>query len=153
MKSHGKDLKGETLSVFARAATAVITAAATGDNTEITGDSINIQTLSARPSSVVFEIPVTATLGATQTCIVTGLIEKSADGSDWSTMLASATVLTLVGGGGGTTEKGVARLGADLIESDANYIRFKATPDLNRANTDTMQVGGAVAVFGGQESD
>jgi len=149
MKSHGKDLKGETLSHFARAATAVITAAGAGDNTELTGDSINIQTLAVRPSSVVFEIPVTATLGATQTCIVTGLIEKSADGSDWDTMLASATVLTLVGGEGGTTEKGVARLGADLIESDANYIRFKATPDLNRANTDTMQVGGAVAVFGG----
>jgi len=152
MKSHGKDLKAETISRFARAATAAITAGAAGDNTELVGTSLNIQTLSARPSSVVFEIPVTATLGATQTCIVTGLIEKSADGTNWSVMTASSTLLTLVGGSGGTTETGVARVGADLIESDANFIRFKATPDLNRANTDTMQIGAAVAVFGGIEN-
>ena len=152
MKAHGKDLKAQTHAVFARAATGSITAAGSGDNTEITGSSINIQTLPARPTSVVFEIPVTATLGATQTCIVTGLIEKSADNSVWSTMVASATLLTLLGGSGGTTETGVARIGADLITSDCNYIRFKATPDLNRAGTDTMNVGAAVAVFGGFEN-
>jgi hypothetical protein len=152
MKSHGKDLKAQTHSVFARISTGSITAAGAGDNTEITGDTINIQTLPNRPASVVFEIPVVAVLGATQTCIVTGLIEKSVDGTTWTTMLASATLLTLLGGSGGTTEKGVARMGADLIESNANYVRFKATPDLNRAGTDTMTVGAAVAIFGGFET-
>jgi len=148
MQSHGKDLKGKTISVFARAATAVITAAGAGDNTEITGDSIDLQALAARPSTVVIEIPVYAVLADAETCIVTGLLEKSADNSTWETMVASATLLTLLSDGG-TTEKGVARIGADLIESDCRYIRFKATPNLSRAGTDTMQVGGAVAVFCG----
>jgi hypothetical protein len=152
MQSHGKDLKGQTLSHFARAATAAITAAGAGDNTEITGDSINLSSLASRPSSVVVEIPVTATLAATETCIVVGELEKSVDGSTWSDLVASATLLTLTGASGGSTEKGVARIGADLIQSDANYIRFKATPDLSRAGTDTMQVGAAVAVFGGLQN-
>lgn len=152
MRAHGKDIQAETMSRFARAATVVITAAGAGDATELVGSAIDIRLLPHRPSSVVFEIPVTATLGATQTCIVTGLIEKSVDNSTWVVMKASATLLTLLGGAGGTTETGVARVGADLIESGANFIRFKATPDLNRAGTDTMQVGAAVAVFGGQET-
>lgn len=152
MRAHGKDIQAETLSRFARAATVVITAAGAGDATELVGTSLDVRLLPHRPSSVVFEIPVTATLGAAQTCIVTGLIEKSVNGSDWLVMRATATLLTLTGGSGGTTETGVARVGADLIESNANFIRFKATPDLNRAGTDTMQVGAAVAVFGGQET-
>lgn len=149
MKAHGKDIKGETLSVFARASTGAITAAGAGDNTEITGSSINIASLAHRPSSVVFEIPVTATLAATQTCVVTGLIEKSVDGSTWTTMVASATLLTLTGPSGGATVTGVARVGGDLIQSNANFIRFKATPNLSASGTDTMNVGAAVAVFGG----
>lgn len=153
MKAHGKDINALTRAVFARAATAAITAAGAGDNTEITGDTINVQTLAERPSSVSFEIPVTATLAATETCIVTGLIEKSVDGSTWVTLVASATLLTLTGASGGSTEKGVARIGADIIQSDCNYIRFKATPDLSRSGTDTMQVGAAVAIFGGLHSN
>lgn len=149
LQSHGKDLKGQTLVKFAGVASAAITAAATGDNTEIVGDTIDLTALAARPSSVVFDIPVRATLADTKTCIVTGLIEKSADNSNWDVMVASATLLTLTGTTGGTTEKGVARIGADLIESDCRYIRFKATPDLNASGTDTMTVGGVVATFGG----
>lgn len=152
MQSHGKDLKGKTLAYFAGVATAAITAAATGDDTEIVGDTIDLTTLAARPSSVLFVVPVRATLAATKTCIVTGLIEKSADGTNWSDLVASATLLTLLGGEGGTTEKGVAEIGGDLINSDCRYIRYKATPDLNASGTDTMQVGGAVAVFGGLQT-
>jgi hypothetical protein len=139
---------GETISRFARAAVSV-TAGGSGDNTEIVGDTINLQTLEHRPSSVVFEIPVTATMAATETCVVVGEIEKSVDGSTWVDLVASATLLTLTGAAGGSTEKGVARLGADLVQSDCNFIRFKATPDCSRANTDVATVGAAVAVFGG----
>lgn len=149
LQSHGKDLKGQTSAKFAGVASASITAAGAGDNTEITGDSIDLTTLSARPSSVSVEIPVKATLAATETCVVAGLLEKSADGSSWSTLLATATLLTLTGASGGSTEKGVARLGSDLINSDCRYIRYKATPNLSASGTDTMQVGAAVALFGG----
>jgi len=152
MQSHGKDLKGQTTSRFARVATASIVAGSGSDNVEITSDVITISALALRPASVVFEIPVTATLTAAATCVVIGEIEKSVDNSTWVDMLASSTLLTLTGGTGGTTEKGVARMGADLIESGCEYIRFKATPNLSAAGTDTMVVGAAVAVFCGLEA-
>lgn len=152
MQSHGKDLKGKTSAKFAGVASAVIVAAATGDDTEIVGDTIDLTLLDERPSSVLFVVPVRATLADGKTCIVTGLIEKSADGTNWETLVASATLLTLLGATGGSTEKGVARIGSDLINSDCRYIRYKATPDLNATGTDTMQVGGAVAIFGGLQA-
>lgn len=148
MQSHGKDLKGKTISAFAEAASAA-TAGGSGDNALVTGDAIDIQALSARPSSVVFEIPVSAVLDEDETCIVTGLIEKSADNSSWETLVASATLLTLTGASGGSTELGVARVGADLIQSDCRYVRVKYTPDLSRGATDTAALGATVAVFGG----
>ena len=153
MHSHGKDLKGLTLSKFARVATAEITAAGSGDNTEITGDSIDLEALDARPASVCVEIPVRATLAAGATCVVTGKLEKSADGSTWSDLTTSGNLLTLTGASGGSTEKGVARLGADLIQSGCRYIRSKVTPNLSASGTDTMLVGAQVAVFGGLDRD
>lgn len=151
MQSHGKDLKGATISAYAEAASTA-TAGGSGDATLVTGDAIDIQALSARPASVVFEIPVSAVLAENETCTVTGLIEKSADNSSWSTLVASATLLTLTGASGGSTEKGTARVGADIIESSCRYVRVKYTPDLSRANTDTAALGATVAVFGGLQS-
>ena len=78
-----------------------------------------------------------------------GLIEYSADNSTWATLVASATLLTLTGQSGGSTETGVALMGADLVQSNVNYVRFKATPNLSRGATDTMNVGASVAIFGG----
>lgn len=145
LSSHGKDLKGATLSAACLAATA--TAGGTGDATLVTGSSINIGALAARPSSVVFEILGRAVLAATKKLTIAALVEASIDGTTWTTLVGSATVLTLTGGAGGSTEIGVGRIGADLISSDLNYIRLKATPDLDAANTDTAIISG-VAVFG-----
>jgi hypothetical protein len=144
MRSHGKDIKGATLSKFCLAGS--LTAAGTGDNTLITGDTINLQTLAARPASVVFEIAGRAVLAATKTLVITALVEASIDGTTWTTLVASATVLTLTSSAG-STEVGVGRIGVDLIQADLNYIRLKATPDLNNTATDTAIVA-AVAVFG-----
>jgi hypothetical protein len=151
VKAHGKDLRRQTHAVFARAATGSITAGGAGDNTQVDGIAIDIRTLPSRPASVSFEIPVTATLAAAETCVVDGLVQKSIDGTNWETIVASSRLLTLTGPGGGGTVTGVARLGADIVQSNANFIRFRATPDLSRANTDTMNVGAAVAVFFGLE--
>ena len=139
-------------SLFALVSTSV-TAGGSGDATEITGASINIATLSRRPASVVFEVPVRAVLGATQTCVVVGRIQTSIDGTTWVNVAANATLLTLTGGSGGTTETGMARVGCDLLRKDANFVRCMMTPDLNRANTDTAVVGGGVAVFGGLDQE
>jgi hypothetical protein len=150
--SRVKDVRSSLLAVFAMASTS-LTAGGSGDNTEVVGSSINIATLPKRPHSVVFDIPCRAVLGATQTLIVAGKIEQSVDGSTWTDVTASATLLTLTGGSGGTTEVGVARVGCDLIRVNCNFIRVRATPDLNRANTDTAVMGAGVAEFGGLEEE
>ncbi len=146
MQSHGKDLKGQTLSRAAAAGRLV--AGGTGDNTEITGATLNLASLAGRPASVVFEIIGRGVLAAAATLVIAAELESSADGSTWEDLVASATVLTLTGGGGGSTELGVGRIGVDLIKEDVNYIRVKMTPNLSAANTDTAEVA-AVAVFGG----
>ena len=144
MQSHGKDLKGRTISRAAAAGRLV--AGGTGDNTEIVGATINLATLAARPASVVFEIVGRGVLAATATLAIAAELEYSADGSTWADLVASATVLTLTGGAGGSTELGVGRIGADLIQENVNYVRIKMTPNLSAANTDTAEVA-AVAVF------
>lgn len=146
MQSHGKDLKGQTLSRAALAGRLV--AGGTGDNTEIVGPSINIGALANRPASVVFEVIGRGVLAATATLAIAAEVEYSADGTTWADLVATSTVLTLTGGSGGTTELGVARIGADLIQENVNFIRLKATPNLSAANTDTAEIA-AVAVFGG----
>ena len=150
--SRVKDVRSSLLAVFAMASTS-LTAGGSGDNTEVVGSSINIATLPKRPASVVFDIPCRAVLGATQTLIVAGKIEQSVDGSTWTDVTASATLLTLTGGSGGTTEVGVARVGCDLIRANCNFIRVRATPDLNRANTDTAVMGAGVAEFSGLDEE
>lgn len=144
MQSHGKDLKGRTIS--AAAAGGRLVAGGTGDNTEITGATINLASLAARPASVVFEVFGRGVLAAAATLVIAAELEYSADGSTWADLVASATVLTLTGGGGGSTELGVGRIGVDLVKENVNYIRIKMTPNLSAANTDTAEVS-AVAVF------
>ncbi len=143
-----KDIRSKLLAVFALASTNV-TAGGSGDATEIVGATINLQTLQTRPGSVVFDVPCRAVLGATQTLVVQGKIQESADGTTWVDVAANTTLLTLTGGSGGTTETGVARIGLDLQRANCNYIRLRVTPDLNRANTDTAVIGAGVAEFGG----
>ncbi len=150
--SRVKDVRSFLHAVFALASTS-LTAGGSGDATEVVGSSINLQTLPKRPTSVVFDIPCRAVLGATNTLVVVGKIEQSVDGSTWTDVTASATLLTLTGGAGGTTESGVARVGADLIRANCNFVRVRATPDLNRANTDTAVMGAGVAEFGGLDEE
>lgn len=141
-----KNLRSFFSAVFALTSTAV-TAGGSGDATEIVGATIDLAAQPRRVSSIEFEIPVRAVLGATQTCVVVGKIEVSPDNSTWTELAANATLLTLTGGSGGTTETGVARIGCDLIQNNYAYVRVKVTPDLNRANTDTAVVGGGVAIL------
>jgi hypothetical protein len=146
MSSHEKDLRGRTLSRAAAAGR--LLAGGTGDNTEIVGPSINLATLPARPASAVFEIVGRGVLAATATLVIAAEVEGSSDGTNWVDLVASATVLTLTGGSGGTTELGAGRIGVDLIQSNASFIRLKMTPNLSAASGDTAEVA-SVAVFDG----
>lgn len=148
MKSLGRDLASELHFAYAAASTPV-TAAGAGDNTEVTGVTIDQMALPTRFESVCFALTVTSTLAATKTAIVTAKIETS-DNSDMSSasdLVASAAVLTLTGAAGGSTERGVAKVGVSL-EYAKRYLRIKFTPDLNATGTDTAVIQ-STAVFGG----
>ena len=147
--SLGRDIAAELLLKHAGAQTDV-TAGGSGDATEIVGDTIDLTALASRAQSVAFICDVEATLQEDQTITIVGDIEVSEDGgTTWTTHVTSATLLTLTGDSGGSTEYGVAKVGSELALEGVNAVRVNLTPDCSAANTDTAKVGGIVAVFGG----
>lgn len=150
-----RDLVGITAAVPAAAYVAA-TAGGSGDNTLVTGLTLNraslvqngLSTLTGiLPTYVMFNLFYEAVLaGAATLSIKTVLIEDSANGSSWATFLdqtstprpngwpASGVVDT--GGTGGTTQRGIVRFGAN-IQGARQYIRIKYTPDLSASGTDT----------------
>jgi hypothetical protein len=141
MEALGRDIKALTYPVYALASTAV-TAGGGGDAAEITGSTIDTMA-QPKAESVVFEIPCVTTLTADKTLVVAGKIQDSANGSDWTDLVASATLLTLI-----ATGSGVARVGVDLNKA-RRYVRVMATPNLSHTSTDTAVVGAGIAEFGG----
>lgn len=144
MHSHCKDIKGDSLSAYGGDRVGDITAGAGSDDTERTTDSIEVASLAARPAAVCFEIPVKTTLAADETLTVSGTVEKSIDGSTWVEIKSSETVLTMT-----ATGSGVIRIGSDIVQSDAKYVRAKYTADLSASGTDTATIEACVARFGG----
>lgn len=141
-----KNLRRFFTTVFALTSTNA-TAGGSGDNTLITGATINLASQTRRVASVDFEIPCRAVLAATATLTVIGQIETSPDGTTWTALATNVTLLTLTGGAGGSTETGVARIGCDVLQNNYAYVRVKVTPDLSAANTDTAVIGAGVAVL------
>jgi hypothetical protein len=155
MSSLGKDIAGEIGALYALASTAA-TAGGSGDNTEITGATINTASLNTAPAiygkdfnSVAFVIAGTTTLSATKGLTVAALIEDSADGSTWATKVASATIVSVTSTGGGTVTF-TGKIGVDLTAC-RQYVRVKATPNLTASGTDTATVFGVAVLGGGNE--
>jgi hypothetical protein len=148
MEALGRDLKAFTRADYALDKTDV-TAAGAGDNTAINGATIDLQS-KPKAESVVFEIPCYGDLGNAETLTVTGKVQYSANGSDWTDVATAATLLTLTGDSvsGGSYERGVARIGFDLNKG-ARYVRVVITPDCSASGTDTAIIGAGVAIFGG----
>lgn len=121
-------------------------AAGTGDNTAITGATIN----RLGYDSVQFAIVAKAVLADAKTLSIAASYQESADGSNWDTaVVLQAPTVALTGGTGGSTEIGVVKFDLPLV-TKKQYVRFNFTPDLNATGTDTFQVG-AVAVLGGPD--
>lgn len=143
-----RDINSEITVRRAGAQTATITAGAAGDNTEVTGVIIDRAAL-GWAESVVVAIPYTATLGATQTLSIGYTLQhgETANLADVATLATAAPAVVATGGAGGTTEVGVFEVGVSL-RGARRYVRLNYTPDLNRANTDTMALS-SVLVFAG----
>lgn len=141
---------GALISVGRALANTALTAGGTGDNTEIVGAIIDRRQIGF-PQSAVLAIPFTATLGVGQTLTIAYSVETG-DASNLSgaEVLQSATaVVVATGPSGGGTVTGVHEVDVPL-RGAKSFLRVKATPDLNRANTDTAAVSG-VLVFGGAD--
>jgi hypothetical protein len=149
MVALGKNIAG-TIHPVPALANSTATAAGTGDATEVNGITIDLQSYVQRYQSIEFLIACQATLAADKTLTVVGNLQDSADGSSWSDTLASATLLTLTGGSGGSTERGVARMGYDLTKC-RRYVRCQVTPDLSATGTDTSVMQGLAVLAGADE--
>lgn len=145
MSSMGKDLKSLTVAAHALAFTS-LTAAGTGDNTEVDGVSLDTTAAAYKgANSVLFVVNAVAALTAEKTLIVTANLQDSADNTNWTDITTPAAILTLA-----ATGSGVGTLGYDLSRA-RRYVRIQATPDLSHSGTDTATITG-VALFGGLAS-
>lgn len=165
----GKDLADMTISVAASAHVAA-TAGGSGDNTAVTGLTIDREALTpygagpsysnAAPIGAIFLVHYEAALGAGNTLTLkAALVQDSADGTNWSTIYdqtgATAPVppawpaagVVDTGATGGSTQRGCVAFGTD-IQRARRYVRFEFTPDLSATTTDTANLA-AVAVLSG----
>jgi hypothetical protein len=119
------------------------TAASTGDNTKVTGDSI----IKSGYDACLLSILGTLTVADTETLSFAVEIQDSADGASWNTAtsLKSATVVH-TSSGGDTDQSFTVPLEVDVSDYD-EYIRFNITPDLSASSTDTVNWG-ALAILG-----
>lgn len=141
------------------AAYVLATAGGAGDNTAVTGTTLNRNSLYSNglstltdtlPEYVIFNVAYEAILAAAATLTIKSVvIEHSSDGSAWSTFLTQASTprpngwpaagVVDTGGVGGSTQRGVVKFGADLTGAK-QYIRFLYTPDLSAGATDTAKL-------------
>ncbi len=127
-----------------------LTAAGTGDATELTGEAID--TLGFKSAKLVIACKAILT-EAKLLKIKSVKIAESDDGSSFGsdeTLVDSDGVTVLTGGAGGSTEYGSYELKIDLsaLEARARYLRFKFTPDLDASGTDTAIVAGTLELGG-----
>lgn len=129
-----------------------VTAGGTGDNTAITGVTIDRQAYGAVPLSASLALLSEAVLAATNTISWKSVkIQDSADGSTWADYLTYTDPgVVATGPTGGGTVRTATKLAANL-SSARRYIRAVATPDMSAANTDTAKVA-AMFIFGGFEA-
>jgi hypothetical protein len=121
------------------------TAAGTGDNTAVTGQSIDrIDYGSAK-----FTIAYKTTLAESKHLQLAAEYQESSDDSNWDTAVSLQTIGNVVTGGtGGSTEYGELSFDLDLT-GKKRYIRFNFTPNLDATGTDTA-ITAAIASLGGK---
>jgi hypothetical protein len=115
----------------------LITAAGTGDNTKVTGETVDTYASGQRGESAILAIFAHASLTATKVLTCAAEIQESEDGSSWDTAVSLFTATTVVSGTGeqfGQYEYGIK------LKQRKRYIRVNVTPDLTAGATDTAAV-------------
>jgi hypothetical protein len=122
---------------------ASLTAAGTGDNTAVTGATIDRRGY----GSAHLVIQYKTTLTDTKTLAFAVEYQESDDGSTWDTATALQASTVALTGSSSTNALGKVEFDVDL-SLKKRYIRFNYTPDLNNSGTDTA-VTSATCVLGG----
>lgn len=139
---------GEQLEVCGDGAFSAV-AAGTGDNTEVTGNTVNRATF-GMPESGIIEVRYKNTLGSSETLALTIKIQESADGSSWDTaetLVSAATVAT------GTVSAVSDNYKYKVKLSDRKqYVRLLVTPNLSASGTDTSVGAFGFVLGGGRDS-
>lgn len=125
-----------------------LTAAGTGDNTEVTGPDIDLSAL-GNPKSLSVSIGFITTLTATKTLTLKNVRILAGETASPTDVFATATasVVVATGPGGGGSRYGCYRFDVDLSGA-GRYCRLQFTPDLSASGTDTAEVWGD-GIFGG----
>lgn len=123
-----------------------LTAAGTGDNTEITGPAIDCFGY----SSLILSIGWLTSLTADKTLSILVKYQSSQDNSNWDTAV-TLQASTVVSTGAKTAEGAIQTTLALALADKKRYIKFLVTPDLSHSGTDTATVYGT-AILGGAET-
>lgn len=128
-----------------------LTAAGTGDNTAVTGATVDRHhpSTGSLAGSAQFVIAWSAVLAATKTLSLKAVkIEHSADGTNWSDYTTAADIgVVATGPTGGGTVSGVSTLPIDL-SSAKQFVRIDFTPDLSATGTDTANAVATATLSG-----
>lgn len=124
-------------------AASLITAAGTGDNTKVTGATIDRK----KTDSCVLHINYLATLQAAETISFTVELQHDDDSAMGSPTTVALYAKTAVATGAGN-KSGVLKVNVPNWHLYDRYVRFNVTPDLSASGTDTALFT-ACAVIGG----
>lgn len=141
---------GDLITVRRAAANTAATAGSTGDNTAVTGVTIDRVEIGT-PQSCVVAIPFTATLAATATLSLAYTVQEgnASNMSDAATLQSGVSAVIATGPSGGGTVTGTFEVSVPLMGA-GRYVRVNFTPNLSAADTDTAALS-AVMVFGGAD--
>lgn len=144
MKAHDLFENVETLPI---GVFATLTAAGAGDNTEVTGVSVDTRDFLSAKLCIYSRSTITANKALT----VTVKVAESDDGSTFGTDQTLATAVQIDGSTGAlTNSEKVYELKIDLsaLVVRKRYLKFKVTPDLTAGATDTSTVAGFLELGG-----
>lgn len=113
------------------------TAGGSGDNTAVTGSTIDRMSGGSLAGSAALAIVGETTLAAAATLSLAWTLQHSADGSNWATYASSTNAVISTGATGGSTNLIELEIPVDLNSAN-RFVRLNFTPDLSAANTDTF---------------
>jgi hypothetical protein len=127
-------------------ASTAITAAGGGDNTKVTGLTIDRGVNNAKALKAM--IRCTAVLAAGKKLTIAAEYQTSSDNSSWDTaVVMQAATTALIDAASGGTYQGVVELGLNLLNLK-RYVRINVTPDLDASGTDTAIINGVALLAG-----